>query len=114
MTKSWHHGKPNQAFPFLLKQADQGDLEAAKKRYGYNKDFCQAIDEASKVAPPAGSRIISVEKVQRVLEVLASIIKASDEHGPSSILEEYLLGEKEKSREGESGVQKAGAGNRTD
>ena len=67
-----------------------------------------------KTAPPAGSRIISVEKVQRVLEVLASITNASDEYGPGSIIEEYLLGEKEKTKEGESEVQEAGTENRTD
>ena len=53
----------------------------AKKKYGYRKypKFRQAIDEAFKIAPPAGSRIISVEKVKRVLTVLASITDASDE-----------------------------------
>ena len=28
---SWDHGKPNQVFRFLLKQADQGDLDKAKE-----------------------------------------------------------------------------------
>ena len=28
---SWNHGKPNQVFPFLLEQADQGDLDRAKE-----------------------------------------------------------------------------------
>ena len=61
-----------------------------------------------------GSRIISVEKVQRVLAVLASITNASDEYGPSSIVKEYLLGEKEKTKKGESEGQEAGTENRTD
>ena len=30
---SWNGGKPNQVFPFLLEQADQGDLDMAKKKY---------------------------------------------------------------------------------
>ena len=30
---SWNDGRPNQVFPFLLKQADQGDLDMAKKEY---------------------------------------------------------------------------------
>ena len=30
---SWNYGKPNQVFPFLLEQADQGDLDKAKKEY---------------------------------------------------------------------------------
>ena len=113
---SWNDGKPNQVFPFLLKQADQGDLDMAKEKYADKRDeqFRQAIDEAPKPIPPAGSRIISVEKVQRVLEVLASIINVSDEYGPSGIVKEYLLGEKEKTKGGESGVQGAGAENLTD
>ena len=58
LNESWNDGKPNQVFPFLLEQADQGDLDTAKKRYAdenYEK-FRQAIDEAFKLAPPAGSR----------------------------------------------------------
>ena len=98
--ESWNYGKPNQVFQFLLEQADQGDLDKAKKKHGYNKDFCQAIDEALEVALPAGSRIISVEKVQHVLDVLGSITDASDEYGPSSIIKDYLLGEKEKTMGG--------------
>ena len=56
--QSWNDGKPNQAFPFLLKQADQGDLDKAKEEYAdkdYEK-FRQAIDKAPKTVPPAGSR----------------------------------------------------------
>ena len=71
----------NQINPsFLLEQADQGDLDMAKERYAYGKypKFRQAIDEAFKIAPPAGSRIISVEKARLVLMVLAPIINASD------------------------------------
>ena len=72
---SWNNGKPNQVFQFLLEQADQGDLDMAKKQYAYKnyEEFRLAIDKAFKAAPPAGSRIISVEKVQRVLAVLAPI-----------------------------------------
>ena len=32
---SWNDGKPNQVFPFLLEQADQGDLDKAKEKYAY-------------------------------------------------------------------------------
>ena len=93
---SWKDGNPNQVFQILLKQADQGDLDETNEKYAEDhKQFRQAIDEAFKVAPPTGSRIISVEKVQHVLEVLASIISASDEYGPGSIIKEYLLGESE-------------------
>jgi hypothetical protein len=116
LMNSWHLVKPNQVFPFLLKQADQGDLMHAKEKYAekWLEQFRQAIDKAPKPAPPAGSRIISVEKVQRVLEVLASIINVSDEYGPSSIIKEYLLGEKEKTKGGESEGQEAGTENLTD
>ena len=31
--ESWDDGKPNQVFPFLLEQADQGDLDKAKEEY---------------------------------------------------------------------------------
>ena len=33
--ESWNNGEPNQIFPFLLKQADQGDLDKAKEEYAY-------------------------------------------------------------------------------
>ena len=55
--------------------------------------YHQAIDEALKTALPAGSRIISVEKVQRVLDVLAPITSASDKYGPGSIIKDYLVNE---------------------
>ena len=67
LNESWNYGKPNQVFPFLLEQADQGDLDMAKEEYAdedYEK-FRQAIDEAPKPVPPAGSRHLRlVEKVQ--------------------------------------------------
>ena len=31
LDSSWNDGKPNQVFPFLLEQADQGDLDVAKE-----------------------------------------------------------------------------------
>ena len=63
--------------------------------------FRQAIDEAFKVAPPAGSR--HLRPIERaVWEVLASITDGSDasiDQAASS--SDYLLGEKEKTKEGE-------------
>ena len=113
---SWHHDGPNQVFPFLLCQADQGDLDEARRTYAYRvyPKFRLAIDEAFKTATPVGSRIISVEKVQLVLDVLAPITSASDKYGPGIIIEEYLLGEKEKMKKGESEGQETGAKNPTD
>ena len=53
---SWNDGKPNQVFPFLLEQADQGDLDMAKKKYAdeYYAKFRQAIDKAPKPVHPQG------------------------------------------------------------
>ena len=95
---SWNNGEPNQVFSFLLDHADQGDLDMAKKQYEYRKypECRQAIDEAFKTAPPAGSRIISVEKVQHLLTVSASITGASAGDRPGSSIRDYLLGEKER------------------
>ena len=114
--QSWNNGKPNQVFPFLLKQADQGDLDLAKKGYAYGdySKFHLAIDEAFKAALPAGSRIISVEKVQCVLEVLVPITRASDEYGPGRIIKDYLLGEKENTKKHKLEGQEASTMNRTD
>ena len=66
---SWNDGESNQVFPFLLEQADQGDLDAAKEEYVYKKypKFRQAIDKAFKTAPPAGSRHQpSIEKAYKL------------------------------------------------
>ena len=58
LNASWKHGEPNQVFPLLLKQADQGDLDMVKKKFACNlyPTFHQAIGEATKPVPPAGSR----------------------------------------------------------
>ena len=55
---SWNEGQPNQVFPFLLEQADQGDLAKAKEVYADEEyeQFSQAIDTAPKPVPPAGTR----------------------------------------------------------
>ena len=44
-------GKPNQVFPFLLKQADQGDLDKAKKRYAdeYYADSVKPLTKPSRL-----------------------------------------------------------------
>ena len=55
---SWNKDEPNQLFQFLVEQADQGDLDMAKKEYAGQKyeQFRQAIDKAPESIPPAGSR----------------------------------------------------------
>ena len=96
LANSWNDGKPNQVFRFLVEQADQGDLDMAKRQNEYKKypKFRQAIDKAFKAALPAGSRHLRpIERAQHALAVFASIIKASDEYGPGSILASYLVGE---------------------
>ena len=66
-------------------------------------------------APPAGSRHHRlIEKVQHVLDSACLDHRCICEHGPGSIIEEYILGEKEKTKEGESEVQEAGTENPTD
>ena len=58
LNASWNNGKPNQVFQFLLGQADQEDLNGAKKKYPheYHAKFRLAIDKALETAPPAGSK----------------------------------------------------------
>ena len=70
--ESWNNGKPNQVFPFLLEQADQGDLDVAKKKYAYRDyaKFRQAIDKAFKTAPPAGSRHLRPLKRAKFVKVM--------------------------------------------
>ena len=76
MTTSRKYGKPNQVFQFLLKHADQGDLDIVKKKYEYEEclKFRQAIDKALETAPPTGSRHLRpIERVRVATNVLAAI-----------------------------------------
>ena len=100
---SWNDGKLNQVFLFLLKQADQRDLEEAKKQHGHENhpEFRQAIDKALETAPPAGSRHLRLVK-KVVLEVLGLITGESVKQGPGIIIGEYILDEKERIRKVES------------
>ena len=117
---SWHLGKPNQVFPFLLKQADQGDLDMAKEEYADEcyAEFRHAIDKAPKPVPPAGSRHLRpIERAiaKRAMDTLDAVYSTNMWHQePGIIIEEYLVGEKEKTKGGESEVQEAGAENHTD
>ena len=54
---SWNNDKLT-VFPFLLAQADQGDLEEVKQMWEYKEDqeFRKAIDDAFPKAGPAGER----------------------------------------------------------
>ena len=115
LCQAWNGGEPNQVFPFLLEQADQGDLDMAKEKFvdEYYEKFRQAIDKTPETAPPAGSR--HLRPIERtVSEVLASITEAPVGGRPSGIIRDYLLDEEERTKEGESEGQEAGAENRTD
>jgi len=85
-----------------------------KKKYARKicEEFRQAIDEAPKPVPPAGSRYLPIKRA--VWKVLASIIKASDADEPSNIINDYLLDEKERIRKVESEGQEADTENHAD
>ena len=106
--ESWDYGKSNRVFPFLLKQADQGDVEAVKEEYACKEypEFRQAIDEAFRTTAPAGSRIISDNRAQRLLANFAPITGASVGDRPDSIINNYPLGERERTKESELEVHK--------
>ena len=100
--KAWILGGSHQAFLLLLKQAGQDDLDEANREYASYDQFRQAIGKAPKPIPPAGSRYLRLIE-RTVLEVFASIMNGSDEHGPGGIVSAYILGEQEKTKESESG-----------
>ena len=81
--------------------------------YKDRPEYRQAIDKALEIVPPAGSRHLRLIE-RTVLGVLASITGASNKHGPGSIISAYILGEKERTKEGESEVQKSGTEDHTD
>ena len=116
----WNNGKPNQASQFILGQADQGDLNMAKWRYEYDKypKFRLAIDKAFEAAPSAGSRhrrYFEKAIAKLAVDTLDIVYSTNMWHQePGIIIEEYLVGEKEKTKGGESEAQEAGAENHTD
>ena len=77
---SWNYGKPNQVFQFLLKQADQGDLDMAKEKYAMStmKNSVKPLTKHPSQPHPQDQESSPIEKVT-VLAVLASITDASDE-----------------------------------
>ena len=86
---SWNYGKPNQVFPFLLEQANQGDLQKAKEKCEYknNPGFRHAIDKVLVTAQPAGSRHQCF--FERAIAITTRAMDALD------ILAPYLAGEEE-------------------
>ena len=93
---SWEYDKSKMVFPFLLTQADQGDLEKVKENDRYKKDpeFRKAIDDAFSKAKPAGSRLRRfLERFRLAKETFgetAGIQSLAQEKGPGDIILGYL------------------------
>jgi hypothetical protein len=96
---SWRLDKSKVAFPFLLSQADQGDLGKVgqTKRYGRDTEFRDAIDKAWKTAQPAGSRHARFfGKVKIAIITLNDLMSTGAwTQEPGSIIASYLLGDGE-------------------
>ena len=89
----------------------------AKKKYAYKwyAEFRLAIDEALKTAPPAGSRHLRpIEKDPTCFRQCLPRSSMNLWRWTRQHRQEYLLGEKEKTKGGESEAQEAGAENHTD
>ena len=113
---SWNNGEPNQVFQFLLEQADQGDLDEAKKKYAdkdYEK-FLKPLTKHPNQSHPQDQESSSDRKGSTCFRRACPITNVSDEYRTRQIIKEYLLGEKEKTKKGESEEQEAGTENRTD
>jgi hypothetical protein len=101
LNNSWENNKLK-TFPFLLDQADQGDLEEVKERDKYKEDqeFSKVIDDAFPRAEPAGSRHARpaerAERVRLAKEAFAenpSInLGQKKGGGPEDIIFGYILG----------------------
>ena len=101
LIKSWKNDKLN-TFPFLLSQADQGDLEKLKKydKYKNDPEFRKAIDDAFPRAEPAGSRHARpAERAERVRlakeafsEFPSTNLSPKNGGGPENIIFDYILG----------------------
>lgn len=88
LMRSWSFGKP-EVFQILLERANQKDLNMVKERYAdkmYER-LHQAIDQASELVPPAGSRLSRFPE-GTILEVPARTTEAFVEDRPSSRIKE--------------------------
>ena len=98
LIRSWTYDESKIAFPFLLSQADQGDLEEIKEHgiYKENQEFRKAIDDAFSKAEPAGSRLRRpkrrAELVKEAFGETAGIQSLAQEKGPGDIILGYLGG----------------------
>ena len=99
---SWKNDKLKIAFPFLLTQADQGDLEKVKEddKYKNDPEFRKAIDDAFSRAEPAGSRhdrpAERAERVRLAKEAFSEFpstnLSPKNGGGPENIIFDYILG----------------------
>ena len=91
-----------------------------KRIYAYKKypEFRQAIDEAFKTAPPAGSRhqrYFERAIAKLAMDTLDTVYSTNMWHQePGSIIEEYILSVNEKTKKRGSEGQEAGIKNPTD
>ena len=97
---SWRFDEPKKmVFPFLVSQADQGDLGEAKKRviYDQDPDFRKAIDDAMTTAPLAGMRRARFfERTKIAIKTLNDVMITGEwMQEPGIIIASYLLGESE-------------------
>ena len=96
---SWNNDKLT-VFPFLLAQADQGDLEEVKKDDEYKEDqeFRKAIDDAFPKAGPAGERherLLNRERAKLAMKIFSEIggLEPLDqEKALGGIIGSYLVG----------------------
>ena len=102
LIRSWENDNSKKTvFPFLLAQADQGDLELTKrwKKYVRDAEFRDEIDNAVKTAPLAGIRHIRFlvrEKARLAIIVLDDITNTGIwNQGLGSIIKDYIVNEHE-------------------
>ena len=99
LISSWEYDK-SMAFPFLLAQADQGDLKKVKNYDQYKNDpkFSKVIDGAFPRAEPAGSRharFLNKESVRLAKETFTGIQglePLGKEDTLGGIISGYILG----------------------
>ena len=98
LLNSWDHDQLK-TFPFLLTQADQGDLKKVKEvvMYKNNQEFRKAIDDTFESAPPVGTRYLRFfGRAKIAITTLNDVMDTGVwMQEPGSIIASYLLGEQE-------------------
>ena len=104
---SWNNNKLT-VFPFLLAQADQGDLEEVKQMWEYKKDqdFRKAIDDAFPKAEPAGERHERplnreiAKLAMKTFSEIGGLEPLDNENALGGIIGSYLVGGSEGTKSG--------------